>query len=100
MIPRKIETWILLSIIYCDMDNGTDLSSIINTGDYINHAILTDVELDEGLKQLIDGGYVYKRGNKYFPAGSVLSYYRSRTTSKSGVRYSWKVIEEYLDLKR
>jgi len=75
------DAWLLLSIIYSWEPADRDRLRAI--GDFINHAILTDEELDGGLARLQHEGHVIANGNKYSPSPAVFAWYAASTKGKS-----------------
>jgi len=66
IIYKKSDTWLLLAIIYANFEkNGATLQSIIDTGDYIMHAIFNDDELNEGIDRLLRGNFLIKKNNLF-----------------------------------
>jgi hypothetical protein len=57
------DAWLLLAIKYAqEKDAGASVDAIVKAGDFINHAIFTDEELNEGLKRLKSAGYLLEIG--------------------------------------
>ena len=75
------DAWLLLSLIYSGEPADRDRLRAI--GDFINHAILTDEELDGGLARLQREGHVIANGNKYSPSAAVSAWYAASTEGKS-----------------
>lgn len=74
------DAWLLLSIIYSG--EPADRERLRSVGDFINHAIFTNEELDGGLARLQRAGHVYVQSNKYSPSADVLAWYKSITAGK------------------
>jgi hypothetical protein len=75
------DAWLLLSLIYSG--EPADRERVRSIGDFINHAIFTDEELDGGLARLQCAGYVSAVGHKYSPSAEVLAWYTSITKGKT-----------------
>ncbi len=57
------DAWILASV----LQGGRDLRSIIATGDFLNHAIFTLPELNDGLGRLGSAGLIEQHDNQFHP---------------------------------
>jgi hypothetical protein len=55
------DAWVLTAA-YVTAENPVRLTSLIGAGDYINHAIFTDEELDHALTRLDAGGLAHLEG--------------------------------------
>jgi len=76
------DAWLLLSIIYAsDSENGAALEKIIAAGDWINHAVFNEDELESGLARLTAGGFI-KEKNKVFSATLKVRRAYAKTTSR------------------
>ncbi len=52
------DVWLLASIEHSSGRNAAGIYGIISTGDYLNHAIFTEKEFEEGLLRLSKGGWI------------------------------------------
>ena len=73
--------WLLLSLIYAG--EPADRERLRSMGDFINHAIFTEDELNGGLARLRHAGHVIAFGEKYSASPAVLAWYASTTAGKS-----------------
>jgi hypothetical protein len=62
---RRTDAWLLLAIFYAETAGLATRERIIAAGNFINHAIFNEDELDGGLSRLIAGGFVQSRGGGY-----------------------------------
>ncbi|MBU0527571.1 hypothetical protein KKE92_03765 [Candidatus Micrarchaeota archaeon] len=56
---------LLASIERAGEKNGVSIIGIIAIGDYINHSIFTEKELEEGLWRLTEGGWIVEAGERF-----------------------------------
>jgi len=75
------DAWLLLSLIYSG--ESADRERLRSVGDFINHAIFTDEELDGGVARLQRAGHVVAEGDRYSPSPAVLAWYSAATAGKS-----------------
>lgn len=75
------DAWLLLSVIYSG--EPADRKRLRSIGDFINHAIFTDEELEGGLARLQRAGHVIAVGEKYSPGAEVSAWYTSITAGKA-----------------
>ncbi|MGC3968499.1 MAG: hypothetical protein QM775_14310 [Pirellulales bacterium] len=75
------DAWLLLSLIYAREPSDRDHLRVV--GDFINHAIFTDEELDGGLDRLMQAGHAVVEKGRYSPSPQVLAWYDSLTAGKS-----------------
>ena len=78
------DAWLLLSLIYSR--ESADRDRLRSIGDFINHAIFTDEELDGGLARLQYAGHVIAASGRYSPSPAVLAWYAASTAGKSRTR--------------
>ena len=92
------DAWLLLSLIYARKPADSDL--LRATGDFINHAIFTDEELDGGLGRLMGAGYAVKVGRQFAPSPGVLGWYDGITAGKTrtGVQKDIERVEKFLGI--
>jgi hypothetical protein len=69
----RTDAWLLLALLY--VGEPADRAAIIETGDFINHAIFTDEELEGGLRRLLAAGYAVEQGGRTGPGPSVLTWF-------------------------
>jgi hypothetical protein len=70
------DAWLLLAIALTDDGNGASLRRIIGAGDYINHAVFSDMELKRGLVLLAKAGYIYEQGSLFFISGEAKEFWQ------------------------
>ena len=75
------DAWLLLSLIYSR--EPADRERLRSIGDFINHAIFTDEELEGGLRRLQRAGHAVAEGDTYAAAPAVLAWYAAATAGKS-----------------
>lgn len=75
------DAWLLLSLIYAR--ELADRDHLRAVGDYINHAIFTDEELDGGLERLVRKGHAVTVEDQFAPSREVLDWYTGVTAGKS-----------------
>jgi hypothetical protein len=59
------DVWLLASIEFTCDKGGMDIRDIIAVGDYLNHAIFTEREFEEGLCRLSMGGWITQKGGRF-----------------------------------
>lgn len=94
------DAWLLLSLIYGD--GPLDLKRICDIGDFINHAIFTQHELQSGLRRLVAHGHATKVDNQYAATPRVMEWYTSITGGKrrTYVFKDLERVEEFLGLSK
>lgn len=94
------DSWLLLSLIYAG--EPSTLDHLRAVGDYINHAIFTDEELDGGLARLLRAGHAVEHEGRFGPTPQVLSWYASATAGKSRtyVHADLRRVEKFLGMRR
>ena len=92
------DAWLLLSLIYSR--ESADRERLRSIGDFINHAIFTDEELDGGLVRLQHAGYVIAANDRYSPSPAVLAWYAASTAGKSrtAVHKDLERVEGFLEV--
>ena len=75
------DAWLLLSLIYSE--EAADRDRLRAIGDFINHSIFTDEELDIGLARLQRAGHAIAEGDKYCASPAVIAWYTASTAGKS-----------------
>ncbi|MGH9762637.1 MAG: hypothetical protein ACREDR_28355 [Blastocatellia bacterium] len=78
--------WLLLAIILAAAgDRSASLARIVAFGDYMNHAIFTEAEMNTGLYRLSKGGYIKERKNGFGPTSKARNKYEAVAQKKSGL---------------
>ncbi|MCC6643648.1 hypothetical protein IT411_02765 [Candidatus Peregrinibacteria bacterium] len=60
---QKSDAWLLLAIVMAAVEGRASLAQIVEAGDYINHAVFSDQELNGGLERLGRIGLLSKNGD-------------------------------------
>lgn len=84
------DAWLLLSLIYGS--EPLDRERMRDIGDFINHAIFTDDELEGGLQRLQARGLVRRTGKKFAASSVVMRWYSEVIKGKSRT-YIFKDLE-------
>jgi len=94
------DAWLLLSLIYAREPSDRDHLKAV--GDYINHAIFNDEELEGGLARLLQAGYAVAKEDRFAPSPPVLAWYTSLTAGKSrtGVLKDLERVERFLGVAK
>jgi hypothetical protein len=90
------DAWLLLALLYAR--EPADRETIIKIGDFINHAIFTDEELEGGLQRLFEAGYVIKHDGRFSPSPSVVAWFERISPPRSYVHKDWQRVERFLGL--
>ena len=69
------DAWLLLAIIIAADDDVATLDEIVGAGDFINHAIFTNDEMESGLYRLARGGYIEEVDGNFRPTKLTLEKY-------------------------
>jgi hypothetical protein len=93
------DAWLLLSLIYAG--EPVDRDHLRAIGDYINHAIFTDEELDGGLARLLQSGHAVTTEDRFAPSPQVVAWYISITAGKSrtAVHKDVERVENFLGVR-
>jgi hypothetical protein len=67
-------------------------------GDYINHAIFTDEELEGGLGRLKSAGYVIEENDQFQPTQSVLDWYEQAGPKRRYVHKDLERVKKFLGI--
>lgn len=89
---RPSDAWLLLAILYASREaGGASLEQVTTAGDYINHAIFTEDELEGGLSRLSAGGFIKRESGLFSITDKVLQAYEKTHTPR---RYVYKELED------
>jgi hypothetical protein len=91
------DAWLLLSLIYSR--EPADRERINSIGEYINHAIFTDEEVEGGLARLRAAEYVVEEGESYAASPAVLDWYDRAGPKRRYVHKDQERVREFLDLQ-
>lgn len=61
---QKSDAWLLLAVVMASNDKQASLQQIMDTGDYINHAVFSEEELESGLLRLEQAGLLTRNGER------------------------------------
>jgi hypothetical protein len=84
------DAWLLLSLIYGK--EPLDRHRIRDIGDFVNHAVFTDSELEGGLHRLQSSGLIRRLGKKFAASSGVMRWYAREIKGKSRT-YVYKDLE-------
>ena len=90
------DAWVLLALIYSSQSRTADLTTVIASADFINHAILTYDELRNGLGRLEEAGLIREKSGKYRATSIVLAAYAKTTTPRRAVLKELQDIHTFL----
>ena len=90
------DAWLLLSLLYSR--EPADRERIKSIGDFINHAIFTDEELEGGLARLIAAGHVEQVEERYVASSAVLDWYDHAGPKRRYVHKDLERVREFLSL--
>jgi hypothetical protein len=93
------DAWLLLSLIYAR--EPADRDHLRAVGDFINHAIFTDEELDGGLARLRRAGHAVEHEDRFGPSPRVVSWYEAVTAgrSRTAVHKDLQRVEGFLGIR-
>jgi hypothetical protein len=96
----RSDAWLLLSLIYGS--EPLDRQRVRDIGDFINHAIFTDDELEGGLQRLLGRGLVRRTGKKFAASSVVMKWYSDviKGKSRTYVFKDLERVESFLALPR
>ena len=77
------DAWLLLAIIFAAAEKeGASLDQIVAAGDFINHAIFTNDEMESGFYRLTLGGYIDEVDGNFKPTKLTLDKYEEISRKK------------------
>lgn len=76
------DAWLLLAIIFAADKEGASLDQIVAAGDFINHAIFTNDEMESGFFRLARGGYIEEVDDNFRPTKLTLEKYEEISRKK------------------
>jgi len=89
------DAWLLLAVVYAAGGGDATLDRIIGAGDFINHAIFNQEELESGFSRLTAGGYIEEKDGSFRATAKVIESYRMTTTPRRTV---FKEVEDMRQL--
>ena len=90
------DVWLLLAIIYASGEKSATLDEIIAAGDWINHAIFNEDELESGLARLTAGGFIKEKNNAFSATQKVKRAYSKTTGSRRIINEELKDIGDLI----
>ena len=90
------DAWLLLAILYAR--GPANRAKIKEIGDFINHAIFTDEELEGGLERLKRTGHVIEADGRFQPSPAVSSWYENVSPKRSYVYKDLERVEGFLSV--
>ena len=84
------DAWLLLAIIYAGREGG-NVETLIEVGDFINHAIFIDEELEGGFRRLGQAGYIQEADGIYKACEVAWQAYDRNGKPR---RYVYKAVED------
>lgn len=93
------DAWLLLSIILSAGAGPASLEKIIAAGDYINHAIFTEGEMEGGLDRLSRGGYIEEVNGLFKPTSLTLEKYEEILGKKKQLLTQLELLRELIGAK-
>lgn len=91
------DAWLLLALIYAG--EPADRQRISRVGDGIQHALLTEEELDGGLQRLQAAGYVAEAEERYWPTPAVIVWYERISPNRARILKDLERVERFLGVK-
>lgn len=98
MDTNSSDTWVLLAVLYAGGEDGKTLREVINTADYINHAIPTYEELAGGLARLLAAGLVVEQSGRYRAAAGVAARYDDLAAAHRRLWPVWDELERFVQV--
>lgn len=99
---KLVTAWVLLALVYGGGRERASIDSIISAGDYLNHAILSYEEINEGLAYLLRRGMIARVGKEYQLEGEIANRYDQLKSRR--VSLYWKetdaIICEWVELQK
>jgi hypothetical protein len=92
------DAWLLLAIVYAHKEGQANVESIIQNGDFINHAIFTEEELKGWFFRLTKGGYIKENKGEYSPTNITTEAYLKTTTPRRNVFKELEDMEKFLNI--
>lgn len=93
------DAWLLLAIIIAAGDEVATLDKIVGAGDFVNHAIFTNDEIESGLYRLTRAGYIQEVEGNFRPTEIALRQYKKTSEKKRAVFDQMESLREFLGAK-
>jgi hypothetical protein len=93
---RRSDAWLLLSIIYAG--KPADTKVIREVGDFINHAIFTDDELEGGLARLEAAGHIVAQNGRFAASPGVREWFQGVSPPRSQVHKDLERVSDFLSI--
>ena len=92
------DAWLLLAVIYAG--RPADRETLRRFGDGINHALLSDEELEGGLQRLQAAEYVAESDQGFQPTPVVLDWYQRNSPPRARIHKDLERVEGFLGVRR
>ena len=96
LIPS--DAWVLLALLLAGKDAPRE--KIVEAGDYVNHAIFTDEELDGGLARLERIGCIIRSEAGHSVSDEVQQWYEADGPKRRNVFQDLERVEDFLGVSR
>ena len=93
------DAWLLLAVIIAAGDDVATLDEIVGAGDFINHAIFTNDEIESGFYRLTCGGYIEEVDGDFRPSEIALKQYKTISGKRRAVLDQMDSLREFLAAK-
>lgn len=94
------DIWLLMAILVGDQHEGSDLHEIIAAGDWLNHLIFNDEELESGFARLTEGGLIEERASRFHATALARANYRKASAVRKDFHSIWNSLGERLGAER
>ncbi|MGL5831494.1 MAG: hypothetical protein ACRCZE_05110 [Candidatus Altimarinota bacterium] len=92
----KLGAWLLVSCIFSSENRQTDLVKIVEAGDYLNHAIFSEEELNLGLEFLEKNNLLTREGGQVTLRQLAIDFYKQASAQTNNVLKVINRMEELL----
>jgi hypothetical protein len=92
---QSSDAWIFISL--NPSETGTTLESLIATADWINHAILTQAEIEGAVNRLTQAGLLHVEADKFLLTERGHEIHRSVLEKKGSMLTLWPKMEKHLN---
>jgi hypothetical protein len=92
------DAWLLLAVIYAR--DPADRTKIVEIGDFIEHAIFTDEELEGGLQRLQAAGHVIQENGRFRPSPTVVGWFEKASPKRSYVYKDLERVKKFLGIRK
>lgn len=92
------DAWLLLAILYAQ--EPADRTETVAIGDWIQHAIFTDEELEGGLGRLLSAGLAIEIDGRFHPSPRVADWFEQASPKRSRIYKDLERVEAFLGIRR